>query len=78
MMHEKLHLRVNGKKTEAGSVFGRKFLGYCLQRSSWNTVKVVLNPKALDTFKQRNRVITRRVARTWPRYAEQMRAYIPR
>jgi RNA-directed DNA polymerase len=30
-LYAKLHLRVNEKKTEVGSVFGRKFLGYCLR-----------------------------------------------
>lgn len=33
-MYEKLHLRVNEKKTEVGPVFGHKSLGYCLRRWS--------------------------------------------
>ncbi|WP_252147165.1 reverse transcriptase domain-containing protein [Escherichia coli] len=60
-MYEQLHLRVNEKKTEVGPVFGRKFLGYCLRRWSGNTVKIAVAPKALDTFKRRIRLITRRV-----------------
>src|SRR5208337_3194096 len=58
-LYAKLHLRVNEKKTEVGSVFGRKFLGYCLRRWSGNTVKIAVAPKAIDTFKQRIKFITR-------------------
>jgi RNA-directed DNA polymerase len=77
-MYEKLHLRVNGKKTEVGPVFGRKFLGYCLRRWSGNTVKVAVAPKALETFKQRIRAITRRVGgQGMVQIAEQMREYLP-
>lgn len=77
-LYEKLHLRVNEKKTEVGSVFGRKFLGYCLRRWSGNTVKLAVAPKALNTFKQRIRFITRRVGgRSMAQVAEQMRAYLP-
>jgi hypothetical protein len=62
------------KKTEVGPVFGRKFLGYCLRRWSRNTVQLAVAPKALDTFKQRIRVITRRVGgQGKARIAEQMR-----
>jgi RNA-directed DNA polymerase len=61
-MYEKLHLRVNEKKTEVGPVFGRKFLGYCLRRWTGNTVKIAVAPKALETFKQLIRAITRRVS----------------
>jgi RNA-directed DNA polymerase len=77
-MYERLHLRVNEKKTEVGPVFGRKFLGYCLRRWSGGTVKVAVAPKALDTFKQRIRRITRRVGgQSMAQIAEQMRAYLP-
>jgi hypothetical protein len=62
-LYEKLHLKVNEKKTEVGPVFGRKFLGYCLQRWSKDTVKIAVAPQALDTFKQRIRLITKRVGR---------------
>nr|WP_315967932.1 group II intron maturase-specific domain-containing protein [Escherichia coli] len=76
-MYEQLHLRVNEKKTEVGPVFGRKFLGYCLRRWSGNTVRIAAAPKALDTFKRRIRLITRRVGgqgMTW--IAGQMRIYL--
>jgi RNA-directed DNA polymerase len=77
-MYERLHLRVNEKKTEVGPVFGRKFLGYCLRRWTGDSVKVAVAPKALDTFKQRIRVITRRVGgQGMSQIAEQMREYLP-
>ncbi|EKT4207206.1 TPA: group II intron reverse transcriptase/maturase [Salmonella enterica] len=76
-MYEQLHLRVNEKKTEVGPVFGRNFLGYCLRRWSGNTVKIAVAPKALDTFKRRIRVITRRVGgQGMTQIAEQMRIYL--
>lgn len=77
-LYAKLHLRVNESKTEVGSVFGRKFLGYCLRRWSGDTVKIAVAPKALDTFKQRIRWITRRVGgRSMVQVAEHLRAYLP-
>lgn len=77
-MYDQLHLRVNEKKTEVGPVFGRKFLGYCLRRWTGNSVKIAVAPKALDTFKQRVRVITRRVGgKGMLQIAEQMREYLP-
>jgi RNA-directed DNA polymerase len=77
-LYAKLHLRVNEKKTEVGSVFGRKFLGYCLRRWSGNTVKIAVAPKAIDTFKQRIKFITRRVGgRSMTQVAEQLRLYLP-
>jgi hypothetical protein len=50
---------VNERKAEVGPVFGRKFLGYCLRRWTKDTVDIAVAPKALDTFKQRIRLITR-------------------
>ncbi|EFP4586961.1 group II intron reverse transcriptase/maturase [Salmonella enterica] len=76
-MYEQLHLRVNEKKTEVGPVFGRKFLGYCLRSWSGNTVRIAVAPKALDTFKRRIRLITRRVrGQGMTQIAEQMRIYL--
>ncbi len=77
-LYAKLHLVVNEKKTEVGPVFGRKFLGYCLRRWTKGTVKIAVAPKALDTFKQRIRLITRRVGgKGMVQIAEQMREYLP-
>lgn len=77
-LYDKLHLKVNEKKTEVGSVFGHKVLGYCLRRWSKDTVKIAVAPKALDTFKQRIRLITSRVGvKGMTQIAEQMQAYLP-
>lgn len=77
-LYDKLHLKVNEKKTEVGPVFGRKFLGYCLRRWTKDTVKISVAPKALDTFKQRIRLITSRVGgKGMAQIAEQMQAYLP-
>lgn len=77
-LYAKLHLVVNEKKTEVGPVFGRKFLGYCLRRWTKGTVKIAVAPKALDTFKQRIRLITRRVGgKGMVQIAEQMKEYLP-
>lgn len=77
-LYMQLHLRVNETKTEVGPVFGRKFLGYCLRRWSGNTVKIAVAPKALATFKQRIRTITRRVGgQGMVQIAEQMQMYLP-
>lgn len=77
-LYAKLHLRVNEKKTEVGSVFGRKFLGYCLRQWTGDTVKIAVAPKAIDTFKQRIRVITRRAGgRGMVQIAQSLRKYLP-
>ena len=77
-LYARLHLRVNESKTEVGSVFGRKFLGYCLRRWSGDTVKIAVAPKALATFKQRIKIITKRVGgKSLAQVAEQMRDYLP-
>jgi RNA-directed DNA polymerase len=76
--YEKLHLRVNEQKTDVGPVFGRKFLGYCLRRWTGDTVKIAVAPKALDTFKQLIRVITRRAGgRGMVQIAQSLRKYLP-
>ena len=77
-LYTKLHLRVNETKTKVGTVFGRKFLGYCFRRWKGNTVKIAVAPKALATFKQRIRLITRRVGgRSMNQVAEELRQYLP-
>lgn len=77
-LYAALHLKVNEKKTEVGPVFGRKFLGYCLRRWTKGSVKIAVAPKALETFKQRIRLITRRVGgKGMKQVAEQMREYLP-
>ena len=76
--YEKLHLRVNEKKTEVGPVFGRKFLGYSLRGRSGEAVRTSVATKAIDTFKQRIRVITRRAdGRGMVQIAQSLRKYLP-
>jgi RNA-directed DNA polymerase len=73
-----LHLKVNEAKTAVARVFGRKFLGYCFRRWSGGEVKRAVARKALDTFKQRIRWLTRRsCGRSLPEVAEQLRGYLP-
>ena len=77
-LYAKLHLKVNESKTAVGPVFGGKFLGYCFRRWSNKTVKIAVAPKALETFKQRIREITRRSGgRSLTQVAEQLRLYLP-
>ena len=77
-LYEKLHLKVNQSKTSVGPGFGRKLLGYCFRRWSNYTVKIAVAPKAIATFKQRIREITRRSGgRSLTQVAEQLRLYLP-
>ena len=77
-LYAKLHLRVNEKKTEVGSVFGRKFLGYSLRGWSGEVVKISVASKAIATFKQHIREITRRAGgRGMVQIAEQLGKYLP-
>jgi|GEM_PF-2939901 len=55
-IYERLHLRVNEKKTEVGPVFGRKFLGYCLRRWSGNTVKAAAKSVARVVLRRQRAV----------------------
>ncbi len=73
-----LKLTVNEAKTAVGIVFGRKFLGYCLRRWSGGFVKIAVAPKAIETFKDRIRAITRRMGgRSMEQVAELLREYMP-
>jgi len=77
-LYANLHLKVNEAKTAVAPVFGRKFLGYCFRRWSRDTVKIAVATKAIDTFKQRIREITRRVGGcSMEQIAERLRAYMP-
>jgi RNA-directed DNA polymerase len=76
-LYAKLHLRVNEAKTAVGSAFGRKLLGFCLRRWSGNTVKIAVAPKAIATYKQRIRKITRRVSgRSMTQVIDELRKYM--
>jgi RNA-directed DNA polymerase len=56
----RLRLKVNEARSAVASVFGRKFLGYSFWVAAAGTVKRKVAPKALATFKQRVRELTRR------------------
>lgn len=59
-LYAKLHLQINEAKSAVGSVFGRKFLGYCLWRNQRGEVKRAVASIALQKFKQRVMQQTRR------------------
>ena len=77
-LYDRLHLKVNEAKTAVASVFGRKFLGYCLWAAPRDEVKRAVAGKAIDTFKRRIRQITRRTCgRNLNEVAEALRRYVP-
>lgn len=77
-LYDRLHLKVNEAKTAVAPATGRKFLGYKLWRSAGDRIKCAVARKALETFKQRIREMTRRSGgRSLPEIAERLRAYMP-
>jgi RNA-directed DNA polymerase len=77
-LYARLHLKVNEAKTAVAPATGRKFLGYELWRGMGDRIKCAVAGKAMDTFKQRIREITRRTCgRSLPEVVERLRAYVP-
>lgn len=77
-LYDRLHLKVNEAKSAVARAYGRKFLGYSLWVAPGRVVKRAVARKALDTYKQRIRQITRRSSgRSLSEVAEQLRRYIP-
>ena len=77
-LYDRLHLKVNEAKTAVGRATGRKFLGYALWRAAGGEVKRSVATKAIDTFKQRIRQITRRTCgRSLDEVAQELRRYMP-
>jgi RNA-directed DNA polymerase len=77
-LYERLHLKVNEAKTAVAGAFGRKFLGYCLRRRPGGEVKRAVAGKAIETYKQRVRKLTRRSGgRSLSEVAEALRDYVP-
>lgn len=75
--YDKLHLTINESKSAVASVFGRKFLGYALWVDPKGEVKRVVSEKALATYKQRIRQITRRNGgRSIGEVIERLRSYV--
>lgn len=75
--YAKLHLVVNEDKSAVASAFGRKFLGYSLWVAPGREVKRKVADKALNTFKQRIRELTRRSGgRSMAEVVERLRSYV--
>lgn len=77
-LYDRLHLKVNDAKTAVAPASHRKFLGYAFWYGPSGQVKCRVADKALKTFKQRIRQLTRRSGgRNLPEIAERLRAYMP-
>ncbi len=75
--YDKLHLKINESKSAVASAFGRKFLGYALWANQKGEVKRAVSEKALATFKQRIRQLTRRSGgRSIGEVIERLRSYV--
>jgi RNA-directed DNA polymerase len=77
-LYDRLHLKVNEAKTAVAPASRRKFLGYAFWYGPGGQVKCRVADKALKTFKQRIRQLTRRSGgRNLSEIAERLRAYMP-
>jgi hypothetical protein len=77
-LYDRLCLKVNEAKTAVAPATGRRFLGYELWRGAADRIKCAVAGKAMATFKQRIREITRRTrGRSLPEIVERLRAYVP-
>lgn len=75
--YAKLRLTVNESKSAVASVFGRRFLGYALWRTSQGEVRRGVSEKSLDAFKQRIRQLIRRSGgRSVEQVVEKLRSYL--
>jgi group II intron reverse transcriptase/maturase len=76
--YAKLALRVNESKTAVASVWGRKFLGYCLWVAPAGEVKRAVARQALRKMRTRIRRLTRRTrGRSLEQIADDLRRYVP-
>lgn len=76
-MYAKLHLKVNEAKSAVGSVFGRKFLGYCLWAGPKGEAKRAVATKPMATFKRRIRQLSRRSGgRSLHEVVQRLRPYV--
>jgi group II intron reverse transcriptase/maturase len=77
-LYDRLHLKVNDAKTAVAPASRRKFLGYAFWYDPGGQVKCRVADKALKTFKQRIRQLTRRSGGcNLSEIAERLRAYMP-
>jgi RNA-directed DNA polymerase len=73
----KLKLKVNEDKSAVANVLGRKFLGYSFWVGRGREIKLKVANKALATFKQRVRWLTRRNGgRSLADVVERLRSYL--
>lgn len=76
-LYDKLRLTINASKSTVASAFGRKFLGYSLWVAPKGEVKCAVSQRALETFKQRVRELTRRTyGRSMTDLVESLRSYM--
>ena len=76
-LYDRLRLTVNEAKSAVASVFQRKFLGYSFWVAPGGKIKRRVADKAMATFKQRVRKLTRRSGgRSLEQVAERLRSYV--
>ena len=76
-LYDKLRLTINASKSTVASALGRKFLGYSLWAAPKGEIKRAVSKKALATFKQRIRQLTRRSGgRSMTELVEPLRRYM--
>jgi RNA-directed DNA polymerase len=76
--YAKLRLKVNETKTAVATVWGRKFLGYCLWAAPQEQVKLAVAGEAVQRYKQRIRQVTRRqTGRSMRQIAQDLQAFLP-
>lgn len=76
-LYGRLRLKINTSKSAVASAFGRKFLGYSLWLARNGEVRRAVSAKALATFKQRIRRLTRRSGgRSMTELVEPLRRYM--
>lgn len=59
-LYGRLHLKVNDAKTAVAPALGRRFLGYAFWGSPGGQIKCAVAKKAVQTYRQRIRWMTRR------------------
>jgi group II intron reverse transcriptase/maturase len=75
--YDKLHLKINESKSAVASVFGRKFLGFAFWATPKREIKRKVAGKALETFRQRIRQLTRRSGgRSISEVIDKLRPYV--
>ena len=76
-LYTRLKLRINDAKSAIAIATSRKLLGYSFWDAPGRTVKCRIAKKALETMKERVRLITRRtVGRSIERVAAELRSYL--